>query len=371
MPQGLVGSTAWRGPRRSLDTYPVSLSHGTKEQVWAKAGGGMKVGVFDHLDNASLPMARFLDERLSLIEAYDRAGFYAYHLAEHHGTQLGMAPSPNVFLASVAQRTKQMRLGPMVYALPLYHPLRLAQEICMLDQLSHGRLIVGFGRGSSPAELRFYGIEPTEAESIFREKLPLIFEALQEGVYREPGRAAPLDEIELKVDVLQKPMPPIWYGVHSPDSATRAAQRRWQTISLDAAEEARDCSQAYRAALPEGEGADLLLGLGRFIVVAETDAKGEEIARRAYPYWHKAFTHLARKLGSTARHPRPDTWEALHGQGKGVAGSPATVAAFLRDQLNVSQCNYLVGQFAFGDQSASELTTSLDLFRADVWPQLQ
>lgn len=331
----------------------------------------MQVGVFDHLDNAFLPMARFLEERLTLIEAYDRAGFHAYHLAEHHGTELGMAPSPNVFLAAVAQRTKKLRYGPMVYALPLYHPLRLAQEICMLDQLGHGRLIVGFGRGSSPAELRFYGIEPTEAEAIFRERLPLVLEALQTGVYREPGRAAPLDEVELKVTVNQKPMPPVWYGVHSPDSATRAANNRWQTISLDAAEEARDCSQAYRAALPEGEGADLLLGLGRFIVVAETDAKGEEIARRAYPYWHKAFTHLARKLGSTARHPRPDTWEALHKQGKGVAGSPATVAAFLRDQLNMSECNYLVGQFAFGDQSLPELTTSLDLFRTEVWPHLQ
>jgi hypothetical protein len=53
-----------------------------------------------------------------------------------------------------------------------------------------------------------------------------------------------------------------------------------------------------------------------------------------------------------------------------VAGSPATVAAFLRDQLDVSQCNYLVGQFAFGDQSLSELTTSLELFRTEVWPKL-
>ena len=330
----------------------------------------MQVGVFDHLDNATLPMAQFLDERLALIEAYDRAGFYAYHLAEHHGTQLGMAPSPNVFLASVAQRTQKIRLGPMVYALPLYHPLRLAQEICMLDQLSHGRLIVGFGRGSSPAELRFYGIDPAEAEAIFKERLPLVLEALQTGVYREPGRAAPLDEIELKVEVLQKPMPPVWYGVHSPDSATRAAQRRWQTISLDAAEEARDCSQAYRAALPSGEGAELLLGLGRFIVVAETDAKAQAIARRAYPYWHTAFTHLARKLGSTARHPRPDNWDQLHGQGKGIAGSPATVAQFLSEQLRVSECNYLVGQFAFGDQSSAELQTSLELFRTQVWPQL-
>jgi alkanesulfonate monooxygenase SsuD/methylene tetrahydromethanopterin reductase-like flavin-dependent oxidoreductase (luciferase family) len=332
----------------------------------------MKVGVFDHLDNATLPMAQFMDERLALIEAYERAGFYAYHLAEHHGTQLGMAPSPNVFLAAIAMRTTRLRFGPMVYALPLYHPLRLAQEICMLDQLSHGRLIVGFGRGSSPAELRFYGVDPAEAEDIFRRNLPIVLQALETGVYRETGRAAPLDEIELKVTCLQKPTPPVWYGVHSPESAERAALRGWQTISLDAAEEARACSQAYRRALRERAPAaeEPLLGLGRFIVVAETDREAEELATRAYAHWHKAFTHLARKLGSTARHPRPDTWQALHGQGKGVAGSPETVAHFLRAQMRESECNYIVGQFAFGDLSAAELATSLDLFTRRVMPTL-
>ena len=64
-----------------------------------------------------------------------------------------MAPSPSVFLAAVAQRTKRLRFGPMVYALPLYHPLRMIEEICMLDQMSRGRLDIGFGRGSSPIEL--------------------------------------------------------------------------------------------------------------------------------------------------------------------------------------------------------------------------
>lgn len=331
----------------------------------------MKVGVFDHLDNATLPIARFLEERLTLIEAYDRAGFHAYHLAEHHGTALGMAPSPNVFLASVAQRTRSLRFGPMVYALPLYHPLRLAQEICMLDQLSGGRLQIGFGRGSSPAELRFYGVDPAEAEGIFRHHLPIVLEALETGVYREPDRAAPHDAIELKVACLQKPTPPVWYGVHSPESAERAALRGWRTISLDSAEEARACSLAYRRAVrADAASEDALLGLGRFIVVAETDCEAQDLARRAYPHWHEAFTHLARKLGSTARHPRPDTWDALHGQGKGVAGAPDTVARFLRAQMDESQCNYLVGQFAFGDLTATELAQSLELFRARVWPQL-
>src|SRR4051812_38761943 len=97
-------------------------------------------GVFDHLDTDDGPLDRYYEERLQLIQAYERAGFHAYHVAEHHLSDLGMAPSPSVFLAAVAQRTKRLRFGPMVYAAPMYHPLRLLQEICMLDNLSGGRL---------------------------------------------------------------------------------------------------------------------------------------------------------------------------------------------------------------------------------------
>src|SRR5215831_13630542 len=98
----------------------------------------MKFGVFDHLDRNELALGDYYESRLKIAEAYDRLGFYAYHIAEHHSTPLGMAPSPSVFLSAVAQRTQQLRFGPLVYALPLYHPLRLIEEICMLDQLSGG-----------------------------------------------------------------------------------------------------------------------------------------------------------------------------------------------------------------------------------------
>ena len=115
----------------------------------------MEFGIFDHLDRNSLPLAAFYEQRLKLTEAYDRAGFYSYHLAEHHFTPLGMAPSPSVFLASIAQRTKRLRFGPLVFALPLHHPLRVLEEICMLDHLGGGRLDIGFGRGSVPYETKY------------------------------------------------------------------------------------------------------------------------------------------------------------------------------------------------------------------------
>ena len=111
----------------------------------------MEFGVFDHLDHGTASLGETYEMRLLLAEDYDRAGFYACHQAEHHSTPLGAAPSPSLFLAALAQRTRRLRFGPLVYTLPLYHPLRLAEEICMLDQMSGGRLQVGIGRGISPA----------------------------------------------------------------------------------------------------------------------------------------------------------------------------------------------------------------------------
>lgn len=100
----------------------------------------MEFGIFDHLDASGIPIRRLYEERLTLIERAESLGFTRYHVAEHHGTPLGLAPSPSVWLASVIQRTSTMRIGPLVYVLPLYNPYRLAEEVAQLDQLSGGRL---------------------------------------------------------------------------------------------------------------------------------------------------------------------------------------------------------------------------------------
>src|SRR5688572_23325363 len=103
----------------------------------------MKFGVFDHLDEAGVPHEELFENRLRLAEAYDKTDLHAYHVAEHHGTPLGLAGTPGVFLSAVAQRTKRLLFGPMVYQLPLYHPIRLLEEIGMLDRMSRGRLQLG------------------------------------------------------------------------------------------------------------------------------------------------------------------------------------------------------------------------------------
>src|SRR5467141_4885595 len=120
-------------------------------------------GLFDWIDRGTQPLSQLYEERLQLLAAADEAGFFCYHLAEHHATPLGMAPSPALFLTAATQRTRRIRLGPLVYLLPLYDPLRLIEEVAMLDQLSGGRMQVGVGRGISPIELGYYGRTPDEA----------------------------------------------------------------------------------------------------------------------------------------------------------------------------------------------------------------
>src|ERR671925_1834979 len=138
-------------------------------------------GVFDWIDRGRAPLRQLYEERLQLLEVADAAGFFCYHLAEHHATPLGMAPSPALFLTAAAQRTRRIRLGPLVYLLPLYHPLRLIEEVCMLDHLSGGRLDLGVGRGVSPYELAYWNVPFLEAVAMCEEALDVILRGLRGG----------------------------------------------------------------------------------------------------------------------------------------------------------------------------------------------
>jgi alkanesulfonate monooxygenase SsuD/methylene tetrahydromethanopterin reductase-like flavin-dependent oxidoreductase (luciferase family) len=333
----------------------------------------MKFGVFDHLDRNDLPLAEYYEARLQIIESYDRFGFHAYHPAEHHSTPIGEVPSPSIFLSAVAQRTKKLRFGPLVYALPLYHPLRMIEEICMLDQMSHGRLEIGFGRGSSPAELVFFGQDPALSEEIYSEALEIILKGLTEPSLTYHGKHFHFDAVPMELKPLQKPYPPVWYGVHAPSSARRAARRRLQVVGLDPVPAMVPAFEAFRESWQEHWGSEPLplMGLGRFIVVAETDAEALAIARRAYPRWHASFTHLHRIYHRQSAHPRPPDFDGLAQVGQGVAGSPRTVTAFLREQLDATGSNYCVGQFAFGDMTLAETQHSIALFAREVMPDLQ
>jgi alkanesulfonate monooxygenase SsuD/methylene tetrahydromethanopterin reductase-like flavin-dependent oxidoreductase (luciferase family) len=334
----------------------------------------MDFGVFDHVDRGAEPLHEYYENRLKLIELYDRLEFYSYHIAEHHFTPLGMAPSPSVYLASVAQRSKRLRFGPLVYILPLYHPLRLAEEICMLDQMSAGRLDLGLGRGVSPKEFDYFAERFDQAPNMYTEGMEVVLKVLTNGKLDFRGKHYNFHDVPpLEMECFQKPHPPLWYGAHSPDSAARAGKRGLNIVSTDPAPRIRALVDAYTASWRESHGDKTIprMGMMRFVVVAETDDKATKIARRAYKKWYHAFDYLISPFGIHNPNPRPPEWDGIPKVSMGIAGSPETVTSFIKSQIRETGVNYFVGQFAFGDLSLEEARNSVTLFGSEVIPEIK
>lgn len=335
----------------------------------------MLFGVFDHVDRGSVPIQEYYENRLRVIEHYDRAGLYAYHVAEHHGTPLGMSPSPSVFLSAVAQRTKRLRFGPMVYCLPLYHPVRLLEEISMLDQMSGGRFELGVGRGISPIEAAFYGVSGDDAQAKYQEGFDFIRNGLAAETFTFQGKHYSVRDFPRVITCFQKPHPPLWYGVARPDSAKWTGEQGINVICNQPATVVRDvCAQYRRSYAKAGHSPRHapLLGMNRHIVVGETKQDALQAARRAYLHWREDFMNLWTRYNKTPSTVSfPLTFDELAEEGLGCAGSVSDVRDYVWREIETSGVNYFVSRFAFGDLSVEEITTSVDLFTREVCPAVQ
>jgi len=171
---------------------------------------GIRFGVFDHIEHLpDVPLFRLYEDRLQQMEALDEAGFFAYHLAEHHTPAVhSMAPSQNVFLSAAAQRTKRLRFGPGVYVLPLHHPLRLIEEVSMLDHLSGGRLEIGVGRGGV-LEAYFWGQDGDDASNRLRydETLASLRNGLANDELNFNGQFYKFDNVPMRLRPLSPTQP--------------------------------------------------------------------------------------------------------------------------------------------------------------------
>ena len=335
----------------------------------------MKVGVFDHLDASGLPLGDFYEGRLKLLEAYDRSRLYAYHCAEHHATPLGMSPSPSVFLASVAQRTKRILFGPLVYTLALYHPLRLAEEICMLDHLSRGRLQLGVGRGISPFELGYYGVEPAKAQSMYVEAFAVVRKALASTTLTHEGEHYKFRDVPLQMAPVQKPHPPLWYGIGNVAAVEWCVENAVNVVSNAPVKTVREATDRYRALWAQA-GRDParipLMGTTRHLVIAPSRAEALDIGRRAYQRWYGSFMYLWRKHAAKPQFASfPETFDELLARGQAAAGTPQEVSAMLREHAQGAGVNYLLCRFAFGDLTLEESLRSLSLFNEQVMPVLE
>jgi alkanesulfonate monooxygenase SsuD/methylene tetrahydromethanopterin reductase-like flavin-dependent oxidoreductase (luciferase family) len=334
----------------------------------------VQFGVFDHLDVGAAPLGQHYENRLRLIDAYDRLGLRTYHLAEHHATPLGLAPSPSVFLAAVAQRTRRLRFGPLVYTLSLHHPLRVAEEICMLDNMSGGRLELGVGRGVSPYEVAYYGVDPAKAQGMYIESLEIILRALAVKSLTFAGQHYTFRDVPIELEPVQRPHPPLWYGLARPEGLPWVVANRVNVVCNGPPALVRQVTDGYRRSWAEaGNSADTLplMGMTRTIVVAETDAEALDVARRAHRRWHRSFMQLWEKHGTRPINAfYPDSFEEVERLGFGVAGSPTKVRDVLMRQIADAGVNYQVCRFAFGDTELQESLRSLELFAAKVMPEL-
>lgn len=333
----------------------------------------MDFGIFDHLDRNGAELGALFETRLKLVELIEQEGFYGYHLAEHHSTPLGAVPSPSVFLASAIQRTSRIMLGPLVYVLPLYHPLRLFEEVCMLDHLSNGRLMLGVGRGGALIEHERFGIEAETASARYHEAFIVLMRAFKEEVLNFEGEFFRYKDYLIQARPVQQPHPPIWYGAPSAEAIMWGVSRGINVVSLGPAARAKEISDRYRkewvdlgrrlATLPR-------IGITRHIVVAETDAEAEKLALRAYEPWRDAIGYLWRhaRADFVLKAIYPETFDELSALGHGIAGSPATVRAYLARLEEEAGVNYVLGQMIFGDMTFDEAASSIHLFSRDVMP---
>jgi alkanesulfonate monooxygenase SsuD/methylene tetrahydromethanopterin reductase-like flavin-dependent oxidoreductase (luciferase family) len=337
----------------------------------------MKFGAFDHIDRGIVPVSEHYENRLRLAEAYDESGWiHAYHMAEHHGTPLGMAPSPPVFLAALAQRTTTLRFGAMVFCLAAYHPYRFYEELCMLDQLSCGRLELGIGRGVNPIELSFLGItDMSVADAMYAESLEVLLRAFEgvDGVLNFQGEHYSFDNVPIVMQPYQKPRPPLWYGIGSPGTTVWAAKHGVNLMSNLPPGEVRVLRDRYHLewANARRDPREMpFFGSTKFTVVADTDAEAEALARSAYAMYSDHTQHLAKMYNTQKRRVWRSDFDEARAAGLIAAGSPATVRDYLADFIDESGINYLAVRIAFGDLTLEQSRRSLDLLTERVFPDL-
>jgi alkanesulfonate monooxygenase SsuD/methylene tetrahydromethanopterin reductase-like flavin-dependent oxidoreductase (luciferase family) len=329
----------------------------------------MQFGVFDHMDWGGRDLTQQYEDRLQMIEALDRHGFHAYFVAEHHCTPSGRAPSPNVFLAAAVQRTRKLRLGPLVYALSMHHPLRVFEEVCMLDQMSGGRFQLGIGRGISPIEMAFYGVDVPNANRIYLEAYQIIMQAMTAPVLNFEGAFFNFKNVPIEMKPVQRPHPPLWVGTAHAASVDWPAANGINLTCSGTVPEVREITDRYRSKWQGTAETMPFVGVSRHIVVAETDAEARDTARRCYSRWISSIMHLWRATGKTPPNLRfPADYDDAERAGYCISGSPSRVRQQVLRQVQESGINYLLCRFAFGDITRAETLLSVELFAREVIP---
>jgi alkanesulfonate monooxygenase SsuD/methylene tetrahydromethanopterin reductase-like flavin-dependent oxidoreductase (luciferase family) len=289
------------------------------------------------------------------IDMMERSGGYdAVWLAEHHFTTQSVSPSVSMMGAQVAASTERLRIGTAVSLAPMYHPLRLAEEIALLDVLSGGRVNWGAGRGNDPAEFRVFGLDLERSYALFRENVDIVLRAWQEERLSYAGEFHSFDEVEVLPKPIQQPHPPVWLAASSPEAIDWAATAG-HSILMDPHSGHDEIGVKYaryhQGLVAAGHSpSDRITPMARYIAVAPTDAEARQIAERGAEWTvssmrkpdRRAYSNKIRPTTSGQSHQDQRTPVERYVQDVIIHGSPDRVVEQIQQLRERMGLHYLL-----------------------------
>jgi alkanesulfonate monooxygenase SsuD/methylene tetrahydromethanopterin reductase-like flavin-dependent oxidoreductase (luciferase family) len=340
-------------------------------------------GIFDHIEDIpGTPTRRLFQDRIELIKMADEAGFAGFHLAEHHGSDLCMAPNQEVFIAAASQVTKNIRLGPMVKLLPLHHPVRIIEDMVVVDQLTGGRLDFGVGRGVAPIEHYWFGSNWPESKERFTDIMGIICDALRTGeISSENSKYYDFPTIPLSTKPLQDPIP-FWYPGTPTTAGRHGMNLMWPgPIDQESYDVYVETWQKHRGDTMriDGPNSEPRVGCTMLLAIAQTESEALEIARRGMTGLtrrahnvHK-FDHLVlpSEECEAALGPLHKIMEHIEDAINAGAGTTGQIAERFAAILEPGLTDYIVLQLPTGDMTLDEARRTMELFITEVKPQLE
>ena len=339
----------------------------------------MQFGLFYEWPNPTLrPWKTLFEEGVEQIQYSEAVGFDYCLIAEHHFTTYGNSPAPLMQALYIGQRTRRLKIGTAAVILPVWQPLRLAEEIAVLDNLLEGRFMCGIGRGYQSYEMAGFGGSVEESREKFQETLDVLLKAwTQEESFTYDGKYV---QIRTPVTVfpkpLQKPYPPLWLAGTSVDSMQLAAQL--DALPLSSSMMGTAGVRAQFGALVHAHAAlgkpidNLRLGLQCMTHVAPTDEEAYDAV--AYARWQtRAQRGLNRQditNGRVDASPYPGELDDAAYLDRLFVGSPATVIKKFTRAASLG-ATHISNWMMFGGIEHEKLMRSIRLMGEEVIPALR
>lgn len=239
-------------------------------------------------------LPRLYDEVFEQAELAEKLGFDAFFVPEHHQMPDGYMPAPLTFLAALAARTTRAELGTGIMQLPLFHPLHIAEQGAVIDNLSRGRFILGAGLGLIQKEFDAFQIPLNEAASRFTESVEILKHAWTGETFSHDGRYYQFTNVTITPRPVRRPRPPIWIGAMSEITLKRAGRTSdgWISDPLHNFDVMKAWGQIYRDAAAKAGNPHTEVALMRDAWVAESRAEVERVWWPHIQAYHLFYLHL-------------------------------------------------------------------------------